>query len=133
MTLHFNKFRNCQFVRVIALLFLAYTAIDIACPELCRGERTTLADEFGVAATLSEAQQDSAGRISTAVTNKQDNETPTEPCSDEDCFCCCAHIVPAPITVSIGSSESASLESAERYLTILTPALPSEFHPPRFA
>jgi hypothetical protein len=129
MTLHFNKFASSRLVRVVALLFLAYTAIDIACPELCRGEGTA-AEEIGVANTPTAANQ---ARIFISSATQPGGESSTEPCCDEDCFCCCAHIVPAPITVSIGSSESASLASAEQYLTILTPALPSEFHPPRFA
>jgi len=129
MSLRFNKFRRHPVIRAIALLFLVYTAIDIGCPELCRGE--PLADDFTLTAST-KSERETSQDVSIAGVNEQGKETPAEPCGDEDCFCCCAHVIPTPITVSLESFDASSPDNVEKYLVNLTPALPSEFHPPRF-
>jgi len=127
--------RRRRFTRAIAILFLIYTGFDLASPELCKGD--ALGDGGGkpvIVATRADAKQ--INETSNAIkpsTNQDQNEIPEQPDIDEDCFCCCTHVIPGIITVSLESADATALSGILEHLSILTPTLPSEFHPPRFA
>ena len=127
--------RRRRFARAIAILFLIYTGFDLASPELCKGE--ALGDSGGKPVIVT-TRRDANHIIETSNTIEQSssqdhNQTPEQPTSGEDCFCCCTHIIPGTITVSLESADATALSSILEHLSILSPTLPSEFHPPRFA
>ena len=135
MTLLSKKLRKqSRLARAVALLFLVYTGIDLACPELCNGD--ALGDSKRVAIVLSVPSVNESATTLTSVQaeyGKTQRQIPEQPCCDEDCLCCCAHIVPVAITVSLEASDKVTASSMVEPQATPAPALPSEFHPPRFA
>lgn len=127
--------RRRRFARAITLLFLIYTGVDLASPELCKGD--ALGDSGGkpvIVTTRRDANE--IIEVSNTIeqsTSQHQNQVPEQPANDEDCFCCCTHVIPGTITVSLESSDATAPSSILEQLSILSPTLPSEFHPPRFA
>lgn len=127
--------RRRRFARAITLLFLIYTGVDLASPELCKGD--ALGDSGGkpvIVTTRRDANE--IIEVSNTIeqsTSQHQNQIPEQPANDEDCFCCCTHVIPGTITVSLESSDATAPSSILEQLSILSPTLPSEFHPPRFA
>jgi hypothetical protein len=124
-----------RLARAIAILFLIYTGFDLASPELCKGD--ALGDS-GRKPVIVTTRRDANEIIEVSNTIEQStsqhqNQIPEQPTSDEDCFCCCTHIIPGTITVSLESSDATAPSSILEHLSFLSPTLPSEFHPPRFA
>lgn len=124
-----------RLIRGIALLFLVYTAIDICAPDLCRGE--TLAD-VGQRLTAVSAPKSidkvasSVGRIE--LSEQQPTSDPSEqPHDDDDCFCCCSHVLPGTVTATIAVTDICSHVARLEHLSVLSPPLDRAFHPPRFA
>ena len=134
MTLLSNEnARRRRFARAIAILFLIYTGCDLASPELCKGD--ALGDGGGKPVIVT-TWRDANEIIEVSNTIEQStsqNQIPEQPANDEDCFCCCTHVIPGTITVSLESADATAPSSILEHLSILSPTLPSEFHPPRFA
>jgi hypothetical protein len=130
-----EKTRRRRFARAIAILFLIYTGFDLASPELCKGD--ALGDSSGkpvMVTTRRDANEIIEVSNSIEQSTRQDqNQFPEQPANDEDCFCCCTHVIPGTITVSLESADAAAPSRILDHLSILSPTLPSEFHPPRFA
>jgi hypothetical protein len=122
-----------RLIRAIALLFLIYTAIDIASPDLCREE--ALGDgRLGLRVVTSPPvtadANASAARIAAAV--KQRTNEPSEWFSDDDdCFCCCSHVLPGTVTATVAVTDIRSPISSLQYLSIPSPLMAPAFHPPR--
>jgi hypothetical protein len=121
--------------RAIAILFLIYTGFDLASPELCKGD--ALGDGGGkpvIVTTRGKANQIiEKSNVIEPSTSQHQNQIPEEPAGDEDCFCCCAHVIPGTITVSLEAADTTALSSIIEHLSIPSPPLSPEFHPPRFA
>jgi hypothetical protein len=131
-----GSIRKRRLIRGIALLFLIYTAIDIASPELCRGETLgdcgqesivvdgpRLIDELSSTVSLIEAGD-----------NQPTNEPPQQPSGDDDCcFCCCAHVLPGTVIANLGVTDVRSSVTSTQSLSVPSPPLTPEFHPPRSA
>ena len=124
-----------RLIRGIALLFLVYTAIDIAAPDLCRGE--TLLDIGKRSITVSSPK--SAGTFASSVariepSDQQPTNDPSEqPHDDDDCFCCCSHILPGTVTAALAVTDLISKATNLQSHSVLSPPLARAFHPPRFA
>ncbi len=124
-----KRVMTARVVRVIAILFLVYTAADLTVPEFCDEEMgfprfaqtassTGLRSEAAFASDASESRQD----------------LPSEPThSDEDCFCCCTHVLPGHVAASVDVPEFTSLFTALRIIDLASPPLKGPYHPPRFA
>lgn len=118
-------------VRLIAILFLVYTALDLSMPQLCReeiGSRTVaesaplVEDNSGGAALL----------FSAALSEDYEENLPSEPPhSDEGCFCCCAHVLPGSGVALVAVSGSKIALAPQPELGLLSPPLQSPYHPPR--
>jgi|GEM_PF-967033 len=123
-----------RLIRGIALLFLVYTAIDIAAPNLCRGE--TLGDGQRLIAVDTPKSTGNVGspvaRIETS--DQQPTRDPSDqPHDDDDCFCCCSHVLPGTVTAMVAVSDLRSPVTFVEYFSVSSPPLAREFHPPRFA
>ncbi len=123
-----------RLIRGIALLFLIYTAIDIASPDLCRGE--TLGDIGQESIAAGELQSfdelGSTGCFIEAANSQPTNEPGQQPLGDEDCcFCCCAHLLPGTVIANVGVTDIRSSVSSLQSLLVPSPSLVPEFRPPR--
>jgi hypothetical protein len=121
-----------RLARAIAILFLLYTGVDRAAPQLCREE---LRDSDSiVAVSVSESASEPA-RIIAAINpsgNSQKDQPLKSESDDDDCFCCCTHIVPGTIVVGMPVLDLISPDVTVAHLFIPYPPVRSEYHPPRF-
>jgi hypothetical protein len=134
--LHTSSGRRRRLIRGVALLFLIYTAIDIAAPDLCRGETLGDSGQTSIALNAPESTDEvglSAARIERS--DKQPTSNPSEqPSGDDDCcFCCCAHVLPGTVTAAMAVTDMRSPVTRAKYHLVPSPPLAPEFHPPRFA
>ena len=112
-----NKLFSGRFARFIVILFLAYAAVDIANPQLCN-------DEFAPSSVLLASQTD----------NSQENEQPEHPPaphSEDDCFCCCTHVLPGLTTHPNGASDAVSQGLTLTPQSVTSAHLMALYHPPR--
>lgn len=120
---------SARVIRVIAILFLVYTGADLTVPEFC-------VEEMGIQRFDQASSSTRAGSDAAFATNANGSrqDAPSEPThSDEDCFCCCAHVLPghgaAPVSISELSPSFARLT----VIDVASPSLKGPYHPPRFA
>ncbi|MBA3768174.1 MAG: hypothetical protein H0W99_14585 [Acidobacteria bacterium] len=135
LTINSNRRRRTQFVRVIAVFFLIYTGADISLPQyFCGGE------EIANLSLRSNPITNDAGDVTEYSREKvlsshsnQDQQPDREVPHGEDCFCCCAHVLPGLSFANVGHSVLTSPRSLRRMGQIPSPPLQSTYHPPRFA
>lgn len=112
-----NKLFSGRFARFIVILFLAYAAVDIANPQLCN-------DEFAPSSVLLAANVDDSEK------NEQP-EHPPAPHSEDDCFCCCTHVLPGLTTHPNGASDVVSQGLTLTPQSVTSAHLMALYHPPR--
>ena len=120
-------------IRGIALMFLIYTAMYLASPGLCRGE--SLGDGRLGSVAVARATRLSSARIARveAADNQPTNEPAEQPSDDDDCFCCCSHVIPGTVVAGVDVSDLRSPTPLLESLLVPSPPLARTFHPPRFA
>ena len=130
--LNIRDFRRSQLLRVIAMLFLLHSGVDMLFPQLCNEEGL-----FGgsFSSRLPSSTNDEVGKAF-AVNNSSEfpNDQRSDPQHrDEDCFCCCTHVMPSPVFASPGNAEL--VISRNTVHRIFIPSAPSDtpYHPPRLA
>jgi hypothetical protein len=114
-----------RMVRAIAILFLLYTAVEITVPQFCSEGLCVL--------SISEAAGESTSLsvVSPGTDNTQEGLPSEQPSSDEDCFCCCAHVVPERAVAVIAVSDLMPSLAVQRKFDLPSPPLQSPYHPPR--
>lgn len=116
-------------LRGIALLFLFYTAVDIALPQYHRNESLDLSISLPTTHAAGESNEAVAALPSIPDERSDERESPR----DEDCFCCCSHVIPGRI---FGDSSIAELVLFQTFIpkaSLPTPPVQNPYHPPRFA
>lgn len=114
--------------QVVALSFLVLTAMDICSPEACAEEL------LGLPAALTHQAEggcsdDGPPLAGDAGTESHDPSAPAHS-GEEDCFCCCAHI----ITVAhFGGMSERAARHLSAFLPVTLPTGPplAPFRPPR--
>jgi hypothetical protein len=102
--------------RAVALSLLLLAGLDLGFPSLCQAESALPIATHTDDASFGEQQPEPAA---------------PEPGSEEDCFCCCVHIRPQPITRGIEAlSDVRGLQPAKPSLEPEV-RVQSLFHPPR--
>lgn len=122
-----NVLRPNRVYRVVALFFLVFTFIDLACPGICRDDFDDLGTQIPAqiaAKTIVQSYAPDAGQQERRDSRPQPLE--------EDCFCCCPHILP---TYQIESPVlTAKLPQHPAPAASLPNAPPGgTYHPPRSA
>lgn len=126
--------------RGIVLLFLIHTAAELAFPQFC-GEMSSSFFGFGSVAVAAERiPTGSASRsISGGVIQKAESTLPGVPNKDselpkdEDCFCCCAHVMPSPLFVDPETAQLVLLFDIQAPASIPTGSVHTPYHPPKSA
>ena len=126
--------------RGIVLLFLIHAAAELAFPQFC-GEMTSSFFGSGSVAVAGEhIPTGSASRsISGGVIQKAESTLPGVPNKDselpkdEDCFCCCAHVMPSPLFVDPETAQLVLLFDSQAPASIPTGSVHTPYHPPRSA
>jgi len=113
---------------LLAFAFVDLTLIDLAFPQLCSDEQVTLG-----AARANESTNRADDECEAPAGRDSEPARDSQPISaDEDCFCCCSHIMPGY------SVNEVTLEMTPRLNIVSIESLPSPppqdtFHPPRSA
>ncbi len=127
-----HRINRARAFRVVAILFLVYTGLDIAVPQLCCEEfsypgitqLTAVSDISAPAKTFSAID---------AAKNSSRDPAPPEHSRDEDCFCCCTHVLPGHVTAPIAIAELSPDVAALTKIDVNSPLIQGPYHPPRFA
>lgn len=125
--------RRQKIFRAIAILFLLHTGVDLLAPQVCAEERGLIIIE---ANELQDTAPDLASYVSSlasAASTKEHNQAPDQQQRDEDCFCCCAHVVPASVFHGNSISEIISISLPTKQALVPLQLPKAYFHPPRFA
>lgn len=122
--------KRCLF-RAIVILFLVYTGFDITVPQYHRNE--------SIGTHKSRTLKSSTKPIEPEIFAVASESTPNNPQEDreshkdEDCFCCCSHVMPSPIFLGPANAELMLPTSLQPDFSIPTAPLHTPYHPPRSA
>ena len=126
--------KHGRLVRAVAVLFLLYTGADIAMPQYFCGEEVGGLPLASFLSDRAARRDDTPTRLASAPEAPRPNDSDSQaPHDDEDCFCCCAHVLPGlrithELTAEVKVPASpAGVESPS------SPPLRSTYRPPRFA
>src|SRR6266487_2075566 len=114
-----------RLLRGIALMFLIYTAMDLASPDLCRGEAIGDNPQGIVAEVrprLIDNARQSVDRME-ASDKEPTNEPAEQPSDDDDCFCCCSHVLPGTVIANVSVTDLRLPVTFLEYLSVLSPPL----------
>jgi hypothetical protein len=125
-----SQLKQSYLGRGVALFFILFTFADLSIPQLCCEElngcsrpNPSLAGSYNQSDEL---------RLSAASSQPQQNESKNTEESDEDCFCCCAHIVPGShFTLALLELKSPVTNPGDHFLPTSPPD--AQFHPPRLS
>lgn len=122
-------------MRGLAVFFLLFTGADLLLPQYFCGEGEIGGVTIMTASASAASEPDGGARFTIPSTpaDHQPTETPDKAPHDEDCFCCCAHVLPTFAFATVGTFELnlPSAPPAEDHLQ--SPPLRGTYHPPRIA
>lgn len=126
-----SKVKQSYIRRGIAIFFLLFTAVDLATPHLCAEEMGLLL--ASVETSLSPpVEPDTTTALSIGVASYPQEESPTPREVNEDCFCCCSHIIPS-LHFAVASLVIKPVISEPIISSLPTPPPHKLFHPPRLS
>lgn len=129
---------HSAFVRGLAVFFLLFAFADMAFPQIfCREELGGLLNIRSAVASKSDTSTIVKEKSTVAVNDDSSHSQPDDPSREvpheEDCFCCCAHVL-------TGISFQPNVPGAMKPLpfalypdSIPNPPLRGTYHPPRIA
>ena len=123
----FNGLFSGRFAQFIVILFLAYAGVDIANPQLCN-------DEFAPPSVLLAERRAEEPLTGISIGDSEKNEQreqPSAPHSEDDCFCCCTHVLPGLTTQPNGASDAISQGLTLAPQSVTSAHLMALYHPPR--
>lgn len=122
--------RHARLVRAVAVFFVLFTLCDIALPQyFCGGGEEVGGLPLHLSATA-EAGDRSDGFAPEAPSPEQGSEQAPH---EEDCFCCCAHVLAGLAITPVASAELRSQQPPLELSSLPSPTLPLQYHPPRIA
>lgn len=126
----FNGFFSGRFARLIVILFLAYAGVDLTNPQLCNDEFAPLS--VLLASNVERRAEEPSTSVSIGDSEKsKQREQPSAPHSEDDCFCCCTHVLPGLTTHPNGASDAISQGLTLMPQSVTTAHLMALYHPPR--
>lgn len=115
----------------VVLLFLIYTGFDITVPQYHLNE--------SIRKNTTGALDPGTKHLESGIYLVASNSTPNQPQQerdshrDEDCFCCCSHVVPSPVFIGPVNAVVMSPPIALPNIAIPSAPLHNPYHPPRYA
>jgi hypothetical protein len=128
MRLH--RLRRGIAVFLVAFAFFDMGIVDVFFPQLCGDEQAPQSINNPVESTDRSSGKTVDNSMAVSNHDSQPDQDSHQSSSDEDCFCCCPHIIPG-VQVDV-----ATLNFPPRLDDPAIPSLPSSsprgvFHPPR--
>jgi hypothetical protein len=128
--------RRGMAVLLLAIAFFDLAVIDIIAPQICNDGFSTIA---GAAPAQNAAEKfDQNAPVEAAVGTRsalpqQDSHSESSPASaEEDCFCCCSHVMPC-FSVDYVTPNTAPRVNIALIASLPTPPPQDTYHPPRLA
>ena len=112
----------------IVAFFIVFSLADLSGMTPCCDEQNGL-PPYGAGTIARSAVAGQPSIVTVADSSPRQEPAPT---TDEDCFCCCAHILPA-CDANLVAPVAASLVTDPREALLPTPPPSRTFHPPRLA
>lgn len=136
MKSHWNisKMKKGRLVRAVALLFLFHTGVDILFPQLCSEEPVNIAIHQSSPASEEAGIDETSALVAASLPAESDGQQPSDaPPRDEDCFCCCTHVMASPGFVNPENAELKLPSGSQQEISILSAPPNNPYHPPRSA
>ncbi len=130
---HIGKLRKGRLVRAVALLFLFHTGVDLLFPQLCSEEPVNIPINQSSPVSKETINDETSGLVALSLPNDSDEDQRSDPPRDEDCFCCCTHVMASPGFVNPGNAELKQPNSSQQNISVLSAPPNDPYHPPRFA
>lgn len=133
--LNSSRKKHGLLVRGVALFFLLFTGADLTMPQYFCGEE--MAGQQGRAgSSVLASNLPEKNEVAIAAPDSR-NSTPGQPSDqephEEDCFCCCAHLLLSLDFSCDGTPELTSPSTPLSSDSLPSPPLQVTYHPPRFA
>lgn len=130
---HHNLMRPSRLRRGIAIFFLAFTFVDLTLIDIVSAKPCN--DELTGQATGNQASSFGVrvSEVSAISTDSPHQQQPSQPdLEQEDCFCCCAHVIPS---VSVTAPPLCSQVKVKEASIASMPSSPpnNPYHPPRLS
>ena len=123
-----NSLTKTRVLRVVAIFLLAYTGVDLTVPGVC-------SEEFSAPGIVevSARVNDPSNSLDyvTSQTEFPQDQSPKSPLTDDDCFCCCSHVLRGNAPTLVITERLECFVSTPFTNPVLSPPLGSLFHPPR--
>jgi hypothetical protein len=115
--------------RVIAVLLLIYTGVDLTVPGVCSDEFSV----FGIVDVSASVNGPAISTLAVSIGPQTDLRQDQSPLTDDDCFCCSTHVLPGNTSATVVAQQLKPAVSDSVSNSLLSPPLQSPFHPPRNA
>ncbi|HXD29503.1 MAG TPA: hypothetical protein VN643_00200 [Pyrinomonadaceae bacterium] len=130
---HIGKLRQGRLVRVVALLFLFHAGVDLLFPQLCSEEPVNIAFQQSFPVCGETPNDETSVLVAVSLPTDSGEDRPTDPTREEDCFCCCTHVMASPGFVNPNNAELKLPTHSQPNSSILSAPPNNPYHPPRFA
>lgn len=134
-SLHLMRKRYWHLARALAILLLLHTGADLIMPQYFCGAEETAGPGAASNSVISSAwtNRQTLASVSSGDDNtRPDKPTPETP-GDEDCFCCCAHVLPSKGFGLAATTELKTCPAPDTFDFIPSPPLRGTYRPPRCA
>lgn len=123
-----------RLVRAVAVLFLLYTGADLTMPQYFCGEELGGRPFASFSSDRTARRDDTPTRLASTPEAPRPYDSDSQaPHDDEDCFCCCAHVLPALRITPELMAEVKVPTSPTGVESPSSPPLRTTYRPPRFA
>jgi len=132
-----NRLRRGVAIFLLAFAFFDMAVVDVFFPQLCEDGQTSHSFTNPDKSTEKIAVGRSAGKIAAELAlisdyNSQRDQDSHQSLLDEDCFCCCSHVIPSPHINVAAFNIPQQLDGP--VITSLPSSPPQRaFRPPRFS
>jgi hypothetical protein len=128
-----SRFRKGRSIRVIALLFLFHAGVDLLFPQLCSEEPFNIVVNNSSSASREAIGAETFAVVTASLPGDSGEERRSDPPRDEDCFCCCTHVMASHGFINSENAELKLPFSAHENIRVPSAPLNNPYHPPRFA
>lgn len=123
-----DRLRRGAAIFLLAFAFFDLTVVDIFSPQLCGDEQVSLSLTGPVDSTEEVACEAGTSKTHDPQPDQDSHQSPI----DEDCFCCCSHIIPSP-HVNVAALNCPPQLDASAITSFPLPPPRGAFHPPRLS
>ena len=123
-----ERLRRWIAIFLLAMAFFDMAIVDLFFPQLCGDDQVSF-----LAAGPGESTEKVAGEFAAPGNHdSQPDQDSHQSTTDEDCFCCCSHIIPSP-HVSVAALNGPPPPDDPAIASLPSPPPHGPFHPPRLS